>query len=67
MQKNFCCYEMGYFSQNHCDVHNSVFECPDSLIYYNESTGNYGIIVHDGGESFINIRYCPWCGLELKD
>ena len=24
-----------------------------------------GIIIHDGGQSFIKINYCPWCGRKL--
>ena len=27
----------------------------------------YGIPVLDGGESFIVIQFCPWCGKKLPD
>ena len=66
MDNDFCCTEMDYFTHSHCDVHNNVFDCPDCLIYYDKKDKQYGIIVHDGGTSFINISFCPWCGVRLK-
>ena len=63
--KRQCCEAMGYHTANHCSVHTSPFACPDRLIWHDENSGDYGIIVHDGGESFVRIRYCPWCGSEL--
>lgn len=57
-----CCEDMNrnvnYISKEHADQ----YTCPDNLIYYNEKWDEYGIIVHDGGESYIGIHYCPWCG-----
>ncbi|KIL45088.1 DUF6980 family protein [Jeotgalibacillus soli] len=38
---------------------------PDNLIFYSSKFDEYGIIVHDGGTSFIEISYCPWCGTKL--
>jgi hypothetical protein len=43
-----------------CDVHQDRNSCPDALIGTLRS--GYGIIVHDGGGSVIEIAYCPWCG-----
>ena len=43
-----------------CDKCKDKFECADTLIH--EKNGVYGIIVHDGGSSFIEIKFCPWCG-----
>ncbi|GJL92224.1 MAG: hypothetical protein DHS20C04_18830 [Hyphococcus sp.] len=48
-----------------CDTHDDPFECPDSLIAYNEGLNRFGLIVHDGGSSVIMIRHCPWCGERL--
>ena len=27
----------------------------------------YGLIIHDGGSSYIDIKYCPWCGSKLPE
>jgi hypothetical protein len=48
-----------------CDQHPDRFECPDALIVKNES--DYGIIIHNGGESYAQINFCPWCGSKLKN
>ena len=48
-----------------CPDHEDPFDCPDCLIHYVEETGEYGIIIHDGGTAFIVIRFCPWCGKAL--
>ncbi|MDJ1007232.1 MAG: hypothetical protein QNJ13_05345 [Paracoccaceae bacterium] len=50
-----------------CDQHPNRFDCPDNLISYDEITDSYGIIVHDGGSSVINIGFCPFCGTKLRD
>ena len=47
-----------------CDIHESRYDCPDALIQFVE--GRYGLIVHDGGSSFIEISFCPWCGSRLS-
>ncbi len=63
-----CCAIMDYWSSNHCPVHDSPFECPDWLIIFNENEipeKKYGIVIHDGGQSFVPINYCPWCGSAL--
>ncbi|MEG0415794.1 MAG: hypothetical protein RR565_06620 [Erysipelothrix sp.] len=41
------------------------WETSDLVIFYNEVFDEYGIIVHDGGQSYIMIHYCPWCGIKL--
>jgi hypothetical protein len=51
---------------NHrCDQHSSPYDCPDHLIVYIFKFDEYGIIVHDGGSSKLNIYFCPWCGTKL--
>lgn len=49
-----------------CTKHPDPFDCPDNLIHFGEKTKTYGIIVHDGGTSYLEIMYCPWCGAKLK-
>ena len=61
----YCCEQMEENSTLNCDQHKSVFECPDILMFQS-TTGDTGIIVHDGGPSYILIRFCPWCGKKLK-
>jgi hypothetical protein len=61
----YCCESMEYHAKFKCEIHKSPFECPDSIIYYSNSSEIFGIIIHDGGESFISIKYCPWCGTQI--
>jgi len=60
-----CCEMMTENLEMKCEQHDSPFTCPDSLVYFNEKSGKYGIIIHDGAASYIVIRYCPWCGSKL--
>jgi hypothetical protein len=60
-----CCDDMRRNLDFHCEQHESPFECPDALIYYSDKFDEYGIIVHDGGPSYVEIRHCPWCGTRL--
>jgi len=61
-----CCKRMAYDLNRQCSRHANRFECPDALIY-RKADGSYGLIVHDGGRSFIAIAFCPWCGSKLPD
>jgi len=54
---------MAYDLAQVCDLHPNRFDCPDALIAL--VRGGYGLIVHDGGQSVIQISYCPWCGAGL--
>jgi hypothetical protein len=47
-----------------CDMHSDRFECGDNLVYA-ASDGTFGLIIHDGGSSFVEIRFGPWCGTKL--
>jgi hypothetical protein len=61
-----CCKQMNEQVTQSCEEHNN-FSCPDILVYYSEVFDEYGLIVHDGGSSYISINYCPWCGKKLPD
>ncbi len=37
----------------------------DKIITYSSRFNEYGIPVCDGGNSYIIISHCPWCGKEL--
>ena len=58
---------MEYYININCDKHKNLFECPDCILYHQHNSDEYGIIVHDGGESYIAIQYCPWCGKKLSN
>lgn len=51
-----CCEMMEYFLNN-----NEL----NKIIQYSDRFDEYGIVIHDGGNSSIIINYCPWCGKEL--
>jgi hypothetical protein len=61
----FCCEPMGRAAALSCDRHDSPFDCADTLIYYSPRFDEYGLIVHDGGASYVLISHCPWCGRGL--
>lgn len=60
----FCCPRMEEQATRECSneggVHADRLDCPDTVIHRYES-GVTGIPIHDGGHSFIEIFYCPWC------
>lgn len=58
-----CCDRMDYDLSQKCDVNDTRDSCPDALISVVD--GGYGLIVHDGGSSVIEISFCPWCGAKL--
>ena len=50
-----------------CADHPSLQDCPDALIGRFGKAGSYGLFVHDGGSSHVEIAYCPWCGTSLRE
>jgi hypothetical protein len=50
-----------------CGTNSNPFKCPDNLIYRSQRFDEYGIIIHDGGHSYLLISYCPWCGKKLPE
>jgi hypothetical protein len=50
-----------------CNIHNSIYDCPDTLIAYDEVYDEYSLIIHDGGCSGVEILFCPWCGKKLPN
>lgn len=65
MMKSHCCPKMTEAVTKKCDQHIDRFECPDAIVHYSQPTEEYGIIVHDGGTSCVQIQFCPWCGTKL--
>lgn len=62
----FCCESMEYY----CGLaagNAEDFRLSDAIMLYIDKFDEYGIPVHDGGESYVGIQYCPWCGKRLPD
>lgn len=66
MDNNFCC---GMMNDNivKCNEHDDPFEGVQNLIWYEEKFDEYGLIVFDGGQSYVIIDYCPWYGKKLPE
>ncbi|MFR8143659.1 MAG: DUF6980 family protein [Clostridia bacterium] len=61
----YCCRRMEENVNQTCKEHSNMFECLEQIITYNRKFNEYGIIIHDGGKSYLLIEYCPWCGAKL--
>lgn len=62
-----CCAAMGMALDHSCEQHPTPFDCPDTVLVYNEPFNEYGIPVRDGGESYVLVTHCPWCGGKLPE
>jgi len=62
-----CCDQIERSSTLNCDQHTDEYTCPDVLIDYSEVFDEYGLIIHDGGCSSMEIQYCPFCGTKLPE
>ena len=65
--KKHCCKEMDHQTSVRCDDHDNPYECPDSVVVYSEVFDEYGLIIHDGGQSSYTINFCPFCGFSLPE
>lgn len=63
----YCCERMNQELTKRCTIHTNKYDCPDNLVEYNEIFDEYSIIIHDGGNSSIEIYYCPWCGSKFPE
>jgi hypothetical protein len=67
-QPKHCCEDLTNainFKCARCDADHAQFDCSDALIFYSRLFDEYGIIVKDGGSSFSQIQYCPYCGTKF--
>jgi len=62
-----CCAAMSAALAFTCAQHADPFDCADSLIVYNETFDEFGLVVHDGGASYVLIACGPWCGVRLPE
>ena len=57
-----CCEAMSLHLLQTCEQHADPFDCPDNVIYWSPTFDEFGLIIHDGGSSYILVEHCPWCG-----
>ena len=57
MLKKHCCSSMTDQVNFVCEQHEDPFDCPDKLIFYSFKFDEYGLVVHDGGSSSIEISF----------
>lgn len=60
-----CCDAMRAQEDWRCDDHGTRQDCPDALVGYTPHLREHGLLIHDGGGSTVEIRFCPWCGDRL--
>ena len=60
-----CCAQMADAVASKCADHPNRFDCPDALLNFDSRDQSYGLIIHDGGSSAIQIAFCPFCGMGL--
>jgi len=56
---------MRFTVERRCEQHPDPYDCPDNLVAFVAKSRTYGLIVHDGGTSYVEIAHCPWCGARL--
>jgi len=53
----YCCEKMKYY----------LYLEEPKIIKYVLKFDEYGVIINDGGSSYIIIKFCPWCGRKLPE
>jgi hypothetical protein len=59
----YCCSWMEAQAKMTCQQHPERTDCPDVIIHRYQTS--FGIPIHDGSASCIEINYCPHCGSQL--
>ena len=62
----FCCLKMADKIFDGIDKNGEIDYDNVDVIMRKWKNGTYGIPIHDGGSSIIEIDYCPWCGKKLN-
>jgi hypothetical protein len=62
-----CCERLRDVVSQTCDAHADPNDCPDALVRYSPQYDEYGLLLHDGGTSAVQIAFCPWCGARLPE
>lgn len=58
--RRFCCSILEHHARYECAEHGH--SCPDQVVRRLDGTGVYVLPVRDGGSSYVEINFCPWCG-----
>lgn len=66
--KKYCCVDMAYrlVEDKRVKGKKDIINY-DCVITYYRKENVCGIPIHDGGNSFIQINFCPWCGKKQPD
>jgi hypothetical protein len=67
---DYCCDDMKYHTTRDCPHHERI-DCPDTVIIWAWGRGEKGYTVGlpirpGAGGGYIDVRFCPWCGKELR-
>ncbi|MDF4223555.1 hypothetical protein PXC01_18305 [Maribacter sp. M208] len=62
----YCCLEMADKIYEGLDEKGKTEYGNVDIVMRKWDDGTYGIPIHDGGSSIIEIKFCPWCGNELE-
>lgn len=61
-----CCERMKFDLAQRCPMHRNRLDCADNLVFYSPELDEYGLIIHDGTGSLVEMHFCPWCGADLR-
>ena len=60
----FPCVHAAHYSLHRCSMHRDGWSCPDTMLV--KTRRGFGLPVRNGGSSYIEIQFCPWCGIALS-
>jgi hypothetical protein len=63
MTAELCCSDLEYHLNSGCEHHGTGHDCGDRVI--TRTNRGFGLPIHDGGSSYIEIWFCPWCGTAI--
>lgn len=63
--KKYCCLDMAYHLIPSKQAIGQEAIHYDAVIMEHPKRKEFGIPIHDGGSSYIHIRFCPWCGRKV--
>jgi len=64
--KEYCCLVMAKHVSDSLDENQEIQHDNHDVIMNKWKDGTFGIPIHDGGSSVVEINFCPWCGENIK-